>query len=295
MQDLDRLQQRTLFSWPSLLEVCRIDKCYCSQEAFNQKTAPGCPGPSLFVDRFRTRDPSCCHAPSRPYLLSTCLLWGWKAEAGIFALAFGALLRIGEAVFATRNCLILPKDLLNLQTFILLRIPEPKTRLRAARHQSAKVEAADLVQLIDMAFQDLPPSSRLWPLSAQTLRRRLDSALERLYIPTSRAHSRPLDLGSFRPGGATLMLQQTEDAELVRRRGRWVSAKVMEIYLQEIAAVTFYPSLPPTVRERVLYFAQAFPAILAQSLSWTQLKIPTTTWFHLWCNKEATCQTGRCG
>ena len=33
-------------------------------------------------------------------VLSTCLLWGWIKEAGIFALCWGALLRAGEAVKA---------------------------------------------------------------------------------------------------------------------------------------------------------------------------------------------------
>ena len=49
----------------------------------------------------------------------------------------------------------------------------------------------------------------------------------------------PYDLGSFRPGGATFLLQLFEDAEFVRRRGRWVSAKVLEVYLQEISTATF--------------------------------------------------------
>ncbi|CAE7246280.1 unnamed protein product, partial [Symbiodinium necroappetens] len=126
-------------------------------------------------------------------LLSVCLTWGWRAEAGIFALAWGALLRIGEATGAVRSSLVLPRDTLWSQAFILLKIDEPKTRLRTARHQAAKVEAQDLVQLIDLAFAHLPAYSKLWPLSAQTLRKRLDSALE--------------------------ALQATEDAELVRRRG----------------------------------------------------------------------------
>ena len=139
-------------------------------------------------------------------LLSVSLLWGWRSEAGIYALCFGGLLRIGEAVQATRGCLVLPRDVLFLHQFALLRIQEPKTRLRAARPQSAKIEASDLVELIDIAFGSLPSSSRLWPLSAQPLRRRLDSALERLGIPTARTHSQPLDLGSFRPGGATHLL-----------------------------------------------------------------------------------------
>ena len=216
--------------------------------------------------------------------------WGWRSEAGVFALAFGALLRIGEAIQATRGCLVLPRDVLYIHSHILLRIAEPKTRLRAARHQAAKVDATDLVELIDIAFSHLPPGSRLWPFSAQTLRRRLDAALDRLGIPTARTHSRPLDLGSFRPGGATHLLQLAEDAELVRRRGRWVSSKVMEIYLQEIAAATFFPNLPPSVRENVLFYAHAFPAVLQQSASWTRAKIPTTAWYRLWLHKDTTCK-----
>ena len=97
-----------------------------------------------------------------------------------------------------------------------------------------------------------------------------------------RESERPLDLGSFRPGGATHMLQTCEDSELVRRRGRWVSHRVMEIYLQEVAAATFYPSLPPAVRQKVFQAASCLPAVLKQSLAWTRDKIPTQTWYHLW-------------
>ncbi|CAE7515547.1 unnamed protein product, partial [Symbiodinium necroappetens] len=224
-------------------------------------------------------------------LLSVCLTWGWRAEAGIFALAWGGLLRIGEATGAVRSSLVLPRDALWSQAFILLKINEPKTRLRTARHQAAKVEAQDLVELIDLAFAHLPSYSKLWPFSAQTLRKRLDSALEALLVPTSRSCSRPLDLGSFRPGGATFVLQATEDAELVRRRGRWVSAKVMEIYLQEVAASTFYPSLPATTRRRVMDAAACFPEILRKASSWTRDRIPTSVWYNLW-SSESSVATG---
>ena len=228
-------------------------------------------------------------------LLSVNLLWGWRTEAGIYVLAFGALLRIGEATQATRGCLVLPRDVLFLHAHVLLRIGEPKTRLRAARHQAAELQACDLVELVDLAFAHLPSSSRLWPFSSQTLRRRLHSALDRLGIPTARNHSRPLDLGSFRPGGATHLLQLTEDAELVRRRGRWVSAKVMEIYLQEIAAATFFPNLHREVRQNVFTFAHAFPDILKQSALWTWASIPTSAWYHLWLSKDTTCTGVRLG
>ncbi|CAE7864492.1 unnamed protein product [Symbiodinium microadriaticum] len=225
-------------------------------------------------------------------VLSVALLWGWRTEAGLFGLSWGALLRIGEAIGATRASLVLPRDVLGAQQFILLRIAEPKTRFRAARHQAAKLEAADLVTLVDMAFARLQPSSRLWPYSAQTLRRRLDSILESLLIPTARNEERPLDLGSFRPGGATYLLQATEDAELVRRRGRWVSHKVMEVYLQEIAASTFFPALAPAAKKRVMEAASCFPSLLMQARQWTQNGIPTGSWFLLWKHQSVARSTG---
>ena len=70
-------------------------------------------------------------------------------------------------------------------------MPEPKTKMRTARHQAAKLEAVDLLELADIAFGDLGPSSRLWPYSAQTLRKRLDTVLERLGVPTARTHRKP--------------------------------------------------------------------------------------------------------
>ena len=212
--------------------------------------------------------------------LSVCLLWGWVREAGVFALAWGGLLRIGEAVNARRTDLILPQDVLGMQQFILLRIQEPKTRLRMARHQAAKVEPEDLVRTITMAFGSAAPGEKLWPRSSQTLRRRLDSVLERLGV-IARDGERAIDLGSFRPGGATHLLQISEDSELVRRRGRWASHRVMEIYLQEIQAIVFLPNQPEPVRRRIVYFAQAFPVLLEKAEQWTEQQLPPAAWFAL--------------
>ncbi|CAE7933904.1 unnamed protein product, partial [Symbiodinium necroappetens] len=201
-------------------------------------------------------------------MLTVCLHWGWLREAGLFSLAWGGLLRIGEATAMLRRNLVLPQDVLFSQGHILARIEEPKTRMRMARHQAARVEQMDLVQLVALSFADLEPHEKLWPLSSQTLRRRFDLILERLGISTTRGKHRPLDLGSFRPGGATHLLSLTENSELVRRRGRWASHRVMEIYIQEVTACTFFPSLPLVTRQRVLLLAQAFTATLEQAAQW---------------------------
>ncbi|CAE7871601.1 unnamed protein product [Symbiodinium necroappetens] len=105
-------------------------------------------------------------------VLSAALTWGWLLEAGVFALAWSGLLRIGEVLAATRKDLILPRDAAPDTTFALLQIRAPKTRGRAAKHQASHVDPPDVVELLDLAFGALPQTSRLWPMSAGTLRRR---------------------------------------------------------------------------------------------------------------------------
>ena len=124
-------------------------------------------------------------------VLTTCMIWGWVREAGIFALAWGGLLRIGEATNAKRADLVLPRDTLYTQAFVLLRIKEPKTRMKAAKHQASKVERIDLVRIITMAFVDCDPEDKLWPFSTQTLRRRFECILARLKVPERVGTNRP--------------------------------------------------------------------------------------------------------
>ena len=215
-------------------------------------------------------------------LLAACLTWGWLREAGCFALAFGGVMRIGEIMQSTRGDLILPEDVMHTQHFILVSIKEPKTRNRGPRHQSAKVEASDLVQVIALAFNTLTREQKLWPYSPQTLRKRLNTLLLRIGASPCPKGTRPIDLGSFRAGGATYLLQQTEDSELVRRRGRWASAKVMEIYLQEISSATYLPALPRGQKERVAKIAAGFADLLQQATQWKSQGIASKIWFCLW-------------
>ena len=236
------------------------------------------------------KEPSTHHLAMPPVILlsmlCTCLYWGWLREAGIFALSWGGLLRIGEATSALRSDLILSADVLHLQRHALIRIEEPKTRMRMARHQSAKIEQSDLVELLHLAFADLEASNRLWAQSPQMLRRRFDWVLERIGLPSARTGKKQLDLGSFRPGGATFLLSQTEDSELVRRRGRWASQRVMEIYIQEVQASVYFPSLPVELRQRIMDLAQCFAPVLAQATAWKKVGIPPSSWFALFSAGE---------
>ena len=66
--------------------------------------------------------------------------YGAGRVAGIIALSWRGLTRIGEALSATRAQLVLPPDVERSADFILLQINEPKARFRAARHQVAQVD-----------------------------------------------------------------------------------------------------------------------------------------------------------
>lgn len=159
-------------------------------------------------------------------VLATCLVWGWTA----------ILPCAGECCREVVSCLAL----IGGTSSFLIKIMEPKTRFRAARRQSSKLEPPDLIQVAWMGIGKLMPRERIWPSSPSTLRHRLDKVLSKLGLPTKMVNKqKPLTLASFRPGGAIYLIGLTESSELVRRRGRWISLKVMDIYLQEVAASTF--------------------------------------------------------
>ena len=215
-------------------------------------------------------------------LLSVCLTWGWSRVAGVFALMWGALLRPGEACAATRSDLLLPDDLDGSAPFALLSIKEPKTRFSNARHQSAKLDIPDLLSVVRLAFKDLGPNNMLWPYSAQTLRNRLKTVLSACWLPTdSGANVRALDLGSFRSGGATWIIQVTEDGDLLQRRGRWANRKMMEIYVQEVSAMLYLKKVPIKTKDRVVTLASAFLPLLEKAWEFTHAKIPGDVWYIL--------------
>ncbi|CAE7306808.1 unnamed protein product [Symbiodinium necroappetens] len=225
-----------------------------------------------------------CHHKAMPLgillaVLSAALAWGWAAEAALFGLAWAGLLRPGEVLSARRIDLIPPRDAAPGTKHALLVIRNPKTRGRAARHQSARVDPANVIELLDAVFGKLPGHALLWPQSGATLRRRLEQIQERLGLVE--AGKPAFDLSSFRPGGATWALNATENSELVRRRGRWLSLRVMDIYLQEVVAITYLPSLEPSTRECVDSLASQFTAILQRVIFFMSRGIPRAAWYAL--------------
>ena len=239
------------------------------------------------------QDEPCRHHPAMPVavllsMLSVALMWGWQKEAALWALAWAGILRVGELIMATRSDLILPADGVPGTSYILLRIREPKTRGRGPRHQAARVDQADLVQLIQMTFQKETADAKLWPLSAATLRKRFNAVQVELGLPLKPSNgSRPYELASLRAGGATWLLQRTELPELVRRRGRWLAFRTMEVYLQEIVVTTSMSHVTKEAKYKIQLMAEAFPSVLEQIVYFCKVQVPPRAWYFLFTAREA--------
>ena len=215
-------------------------------------------------------------------LLSVSLMWGWTQVAGMLALSWGALLRPGEFLAARRSDILLPSDTKFSTSFCLLSIREPKTRYSTARHQTAKLDIPDLVQVVEICFSALDPGAKLWPFSPQTMRLRfkqvLSAAGQRI---VDDGPLRTLELGSLRPGGATWILQTTESGELVQRRGRWMNYRAMSIYLQEMAAAQYLLSLRNDEKQAMMLLAETFPTVLAKVQQMHVAMIPPHAWYRV--------------
>ena len=181
---------------------------------------------------------------------------------------------------ALRRDLVLPSDVGETTDYVLLRISEPKTRYRAARHQAAKLEQVDLIEVVKLGFAGLMPHEPLWNFSHSTLRSRLVKLLDRLSLPTrDSSRIKAISLASFRPGGATWLMTATESAELVRRRGRWASFRIMEVYLQEVMAVTYMNEISKEAYCKVMQAFAVFGDILAAVQKFDRACMPESTWF----------------
>ena len=215
-------------------------------------------------------------------MLSVSILWGWPLVAGAIALSWGAVCRIGEVLQAVRGDLVIPADVHFSNLAVYLKVQEPKTRYKAARHQMSKLDYSDLVDLVSCVYGRVALGTKLWPFSPQLMRTRFKQLLTELGLGQSTFRGeKALDLGSLRAGGATHLLMVSEDAELVRRRGRWLAARTMDIYIQEIAATVYFPRLPENVKDKIMKLAMSFPALLSQMKSFTTCGIPPAAWYIL--------------
>ena len=215
-------------------------------------------------------------------MITTALMWGWVSFAGCLALGWGSLLRPGEIFNMQRRNLLFPSDCGFSVSYCLVSLMEPKTRFTAARHQCTRLDIPDLLQVAILAFEKMDVNRYIWPYSPQTFRNRFKAVLTSIGLPTSPTPSlKALDPGSLRAGGASWLMQVTDSGDIVRRRGRWQNARIMEVYVQEVSSLIYLQFLDSKVKSMVLDLASHFTAVLERALSLQAAKIPYHIWYVL--------------
>lgn len=64
--------------------------------------------------------------------------------------------------------------------------------------------------------------------------------------------------------------------------GRWISSRVLEVYLQEAAYVTYNQHLSLEARSRIEELCKQFPRILKKAKFMRESFIPERCWPQLW-------------
>eukprot|EP00931_Biecheleriopsis_adriatica_P038736 TRINITY_DN22148_c0_g1_i1.p2 TRINITY_DN22148_c0_g1~~TRINITY_DN22148_c0_g1_i1.p2 ORF type:complete len:345 (+),score=45.34 TRINITY_DN22148_c0_g1_i1:724-1758(+) len=164
-------------------------------------------------------------------LATTACSWGWAAMAVTLVIGFYGLLRPMEYM-SVRLADCLKFSGAEGGDFFILRIMKPKTRYRGALHQTVRIDMPLIVEWLDCWLKKCPSSGPLWNMSPSTWRNRLRKLLQAIQLPPD-----CFVPSSLRTGGATFLFQYFgENVARVQWRGRWQSAKMLEIYLQELQA-----------------------------------------------------------
>ena len=107
------------------------------------------------------------------------LMCGWLV---VFAL-LGSGYRDSARFWQPRGQISYYPMKLHLALSALLRIQNPKTRGRVARHQAARIDPAGIVFLVHAVFKDYSFDQPLCSISACTLRKRFTAILKFLELP----------------------------------------------------------------------------------------------------------------
>ena len=233
--------------------------------------------------------------------IATDLVWGWPRVAGILDLTWGGLLR--KAFAAKRPDLLLPGDVQGACDYALLSVGEPKTRYKAARHQSAKIDQPDLFRVVSLAFGSLGFSQKLWLQSSSIFRSRFDLLMQRLDVSVLPCNkSRKLDLGSLRAGGATWLRQSLKMPNWYADEADVETPDYGNLFKKSplFSLCTVCPSKPrqscfllvtepritgrahPSKKKTKLFsLLQAFGTIVARAEQLVLIRTPTSAWFTL--------------
>jgi hypothetical protein len=201
-------------------------------------------------------------------MITVSLLLGWFRFAGTLMLGFRGIARIGEVLHGERKRLLLPRDeLLNDQTTIYVRIPEPKGKRTGARVQHASVPLCPESPAITAIFESLLDDEPLFPGSPQMFRRRWDFILKLLHIPASAG----ITPACVRGGGCCYAFSSGASISDLLWRMRIRQQDTLGHYLQETMPMQVLSSMSAEARLRTALFSKFTDLIL----HWTTIRAST--------------------
>ena len=216
------------------------------------------------VSRWEMLEPL-CHRTPLPYVVFQAmsvvgLLWGWKFWVGATVLAFEGICRPGEVLRASRRDLLLPKDLVSEDpNVVFLRIKNPKPGKRGiGLVQHSKINTPGVARFLDSIFGDLAPSAPLYCGSPSAYRKRWDTILRALGVPTRFA----ITPASLRAGGAVKAYRREEDIYKLLWRMRLKSIDTLQHYLQEVGADSTYAELPGNSKRVIQSACPLYPLLI---------------------------------
>lgn len=193
------------------------------------------------VSRWETLEPV-QHRPPIPEPLvlamsSLALTWNWPLFAAALLACFYGTCRIGEVLQAERSNLLTPVDLMAEDEVMYLKICKPKSRNRGASTQYSTISEQKVVGFLCAVWQSFPPKAKLYPSSPSNFRRRWNSIIRVIGIPSWHR----LTPGSLRGGGCVAAHRHGLAIQDLLWRMRLQHTRTLCYYLQETTAESILP------------------------------------------------------
>ena len=192
------------------------------------------------------------------FAMSAC--WGWWDMGVLILLSFLGMIKPGHILKLRPIDIILPSALMSSEVQAFVRIRSPKMKHVTARREHALIEEQRLVQFLEAWLPTLPRANLIFNGTPASYRRCHDLLVQFFGVGISDGSG--ITPASHRGGGATWFYRTTRDLQETRWRGRWADMKSLEIYIQEVGALSVLPALTIKERSKIQQFAQAAPVIL---------------------------------
>ena len=170
------------------------------------------------------------------------------------------MLRPFEFLRLRASDILVPSTSLTLASAAFVYVGAPKMRRLGARREHARVDEPEVVELLEAYLPLLSPEAPVFPGGSAMFRKQLAALMSFFGIPSVEPDG--ITPASLRPGGATYLYRCTDSPEKVRYRGRWMSARMLEIYIQETAASRLLTGLSSEQRARIVRFAAQAPQLM---------------------------------